>query len=105
MAALPMSVPYTGPSTPFLSSDGQGNVVLSAPVGSTVNFESGVIVGGTQGLPPSTAEVAMEIPLHATLGLAQASSLLVSNTDSQPAFYTTANPTWSGPAAQVFGGF
>ena len=96
-----MSVSYTGPTTPFLSSDGQGNIILSATTGSTVNFASGVLVGGTQGFPPSTAAVAMEIPIHQTLGLAQASSLLISNTDSQPAFYTTSNPTWSGPAAQV----
>ena len=48
-----VAIENTGSAVPFLSADAQGNVVLgasliansfAAPTGSTVNFESGVIV-------------------------------------------------------------
>ena len=104
---------YTGPTTPAFSTDDQGNLVVGAPLvtssfaaptgASTLNFTSGVLVGGTQGFPPSFGNVANEIPLHGTLGLAQAQSVLVSDPTSNPVFYTTSNPTWTGPTAQVFG--
>ena len=104
----------TGPTQPFLSADASGNVVLgaalvtssfAAPTGaSTVNFSSGVIVG-TGGFPPSTSSVAEEIPVHQSIGLAQATSLLVSDFSSNPAFYATSNqpPLYTGPVAHVFG--
>ena len=85
---------YTGPTTPAFSTDDQGNLVVGAPLvtssfaaptgASTLNFTSGVLVGGTQGFPPSSGNVANEIPLHGTLGLAQAQSVLVSDPDSNP---------------------
>ena len=87
---------YTGPTTPAFSTDDQGNLVVGAPLvtssfaaptgASTLNFTSGVLVGGTQGFPPSSGNVAEEIPLHNTLGLAQAQSVLVSDPDSNPVF-------------------
>ena len=94
---LPLStVTYTGPSAPFLSSDGAGNIVLGAPLiatsfaaptgSSSVNFTSGVLVGATKGFPPSGSAIAPEIPLHETFGLAQAGSLLVSDYSSNAKF-------------------
>ena len=71
---------------------------FAAPTGaSTVNFSSGVVVGGT-GFPPSTPAVALEIPIHQSVGLAQATSLLVSDFDSNPVFYATSNqpPLYTG---------
>ena len=76
---LPFSVvTYTGPTNPFLSSDAQGNIVLGAPLvassfaaptgASTANFTTGVLVGGTAAFPPSSGNVANEIPVHETLG-------------------------------------
>ena len=102
----------TGPAQPFLAADASGNVVLGAalvtssfvaPTGaSSMNFTSGVIVG-TGGYPPSSSSVAPEIPLHQTIGLAQASSLLVSDFESNAVFYATSNkpPLYTGPAAHV----
>ncbi len=92
---IPFSVfpVYTGPTTPALSTDDQGNVVVGAPLvtssfaaptgASTVNFTTGVIVGGTHGFPPSSGNVANEIPLHGTLGLAQAQSVLGPHLESR----------------------
>ena len=111
---VPFSFPSnTGPKVPVFNTDDQGNLVVGAPLvtssfvaptgASTVNFTSGVLIGGTQGFPPSSGDVAMEIPLHGTLGLAQAQSVLVTDPNSNPVFYTTSNPTWTGPAARVFG--
>ena len=111
---LPAStVQYTGPTAPVFSPDYQGNLVVgtplvassfAAPTGAdVVTFKTGVLVGGTQLFPPSSADIPLEIPLHNTLGLAQATSVLVSDLDSNPAFYTTSNPTWTGPTAQVYG--
>ena len=104
----------TGPTQPFLSADSSGNVVLgaslvtnsfAAPTGSsTMNFSSSVIVGNGA-FPPSTSAVALEIPTHQTLGLAQASSLLISDFSSNAVFYATSNqpPLYTGPVARVFG--
>ena len=111
---VPFSFPSnTGPKVPVFNTDDQGNLVVGVPLvtssfvaptgASTVNFTSGVLIGGTQGFPPSSGDVAMEIPLHGTLGLAQAQSVLVTDPNSNPVFYTTSNPTWTGPAARVFG--
>ena len=105
------TIVYTGP---FLSADASGNVVLgaalvtssfAAPTGaSSVNFSSAVIVG-SGGYPPSSSSVAPEIPLHQTLGLVQASSLLISDFSSNAVFYATSNqpPLYTGPVAHVFG--
>ena len=76
---------YTGPRVPVFSTDDQGNLVVGTPLitssfaaptgAATVNFTTGVLVGGTQGFPPSSGNVAEEIPLRNTLGPAQAQSV------------------------------
>ena len=103
----------TGPAQPFFSADSAGNLVLGAPLvtssfaaptgASSVNFSTGVVVGGSDTFPASTGAVALEIPVHQTLGLAQSTSLLVSDFNSNPYFYATSDPSWTGPTAHVFG--
>ena len=67
---------YTGPTVPVFSTDDQGNLVVgtplvassfAAPTGAdVVTFKTGVLVGGTQLFPPSSADIPLEIPLHNT---------------------------------------
>jgi hypothetical protein len=89
---------YTGPTTPAFSTDDQGNCGCRHAARHELlrrsqrgrrrgEFHDGRARRRNAGFPPSSGNVANEIPLHGTLGLAQAQSVLVSDPDSNPVFY------------------
>ena len=89
----------TGPGKPFLSSDSAGNMLMGAPViassfagptGSSLAITSGLLLGSTQ-FPAGTGLVALEIPVLQVNGLAQVTSVLVSDYNSNPVFYATSD--------------
>ena len=105
----------TGPTVPVLSSDAAGNIVIGAPViassfagptGSSLTITGGLRLGSTN-FPGVTAGqlVALETPVLQVNGLAQVTSVLASDSNSNPIFYATSDtaPLYRGPQAHVYG--
>ena len=77
----------TGPDQPFFSSDDNGKVLFGGPLVA----QGGMTVGDAPFPPPTSSAVPQEIPTFQLNGLLQANSLLVSDGNSNPVFYTTSS--------------
>jgi hypothetical protein len=95
------------------STDDQGNLVVGAPLvtssfaaptgACTVNFTDGRAHGRNAGVSTLVRQRSERDPVarHARLGPGAVRPRF--GPRLEPVFYTTSNPDWTGPAAQVFG--